>query len=367
MPKLSAPLLTTRDLNRATLARQLLLARADLDVAAAVSRLAGMQAQVPKPPYVGLWTRLAGFERQHLSKALHDRTVVRATMMRATLHLATAGDYMAWRGAMQAMLAAPAAARFKDEALDVAGIVGHARAFFDAQPATFEALRDHLVAAYPGVNDRALGYTARMNLPLVMVPTDGPWAFPTNAAFAVAETWLGRPVPTATDPTALVRAYLGAFGPASVADAQKWSALGGLKPVFAALRDQLVVFTDARGRELFDLPDAPRPDGDTPAPVRFLPDFDNLVLAHDDRSRIVDDEHRPKLVSKNLLVAATYMVDGRVAGTWKIARQKASATLTLSPFYAVPKADMAALEAEGLALLAFAEPDAKKREIAIGE
>ncbi len=159
-----------------------------------------------------------------------------------------------------------------------------------------------------------------------------------------------------------MRRYLAAFGPASVTDAQNWSGIGGLRPTFEALRGELATFRDARGRELFDLPDAPRPDEETPAPVRFLPEYDNLVLGHDDRSRIVADEHRPRLVTKNLQIPATFLVDGFVAGTFRVERKKKTATLTLAPFGKLLKRDLRALEEEGDALLAFVEPEAATRD-----
>ena len=151
--------------------------------------------------------------------------------------------------------------------------------------------------------------------------------------------------------------------PATPADAQAWSGMGGLRDTFEALRPSLVTFRDARKRELFDLPDAARPDEDTPAPVRFVPDFDNLVLAHDDRTRIIADEHRPRVTLKNLQVRATFLVDGVVAGTWKSERKRKAAVLVIEPFGAVAKRARTALEAEGERLIAFLEEDAADRAI----
>jgi hypothetical protein len=348
--------------NRATLARQLLLTRAKLAPVAAIEQLAGLQAQVARPPFVGLWTRLARFRRGDLADLLHAKQVVRAPMiLRGTVHVVSAADFLAWRPVMQPMLSAAYAALLKERGagIDFAKLAAFARTKL---PATFEELRPLLAKKFPKHDERALGYAVRSYLPLVQVPTADRWAFPGNAAFAAADTWLGRDVGADATPHALIRRYLAAFGPATPRDAQTWSGLRDLKPVFEAMRGELVTFKDGK-RELFDLPAAPRPPADTPAPVRFLPDFDNLVLGHDDRSRIIADEHRAKLTTKNLQVKATFLVDGFVAGTWTIERTKARAQLILAPFGKLAKSVRAALDEEGDALLRFVEDDATSFEI----
>lgn len=359
-------ILTTRDLNRALLARQMLLSREETTALAAVERLVGMQAQLARPPFVGLWTRLKGFRRDDLLDALRPRQIVRVTAMRATLHLMTAADYLALRGPLQPMLSRGMQSILRERAttLDLVALETEARAFFGGAPATFDALRDHLKAKYPDGDERAMAYAVRMHLPLVQVPTETPWGFPAAADFAVADTWLGTKVSTGPAPAhELVRRYLAAFGPATPADAQAWSGLSGLREVFEELRPELVTFRDARKRELFDLPDAPRPPEDTPAPVRFLPEFDNLVLSHDDRTRVIAEEHRPKVTLKNLQVRATFLVDGFVAGTWKVERKKKAAVLVLEPFGKLLKKTLAELEREGDALLRFMEENAETREV----
>jgi hypothetical protein len=364
----TADTLTLRQLGRATLARQLLLERAAMTPVKAVERLIAIQAQLARPPYIALWTRLAGFTREALTAAITKRQLVRATLLRGTLHLLTATDYRALRPLFQPMLDAGITGILKERAaaLDVPGLVADARAFLADRPRTFEDIRDHLVARRPGSDERAMGYAVRLSLPLVQVPEDGcAWGFPGTSAFAVAETWLGAPIAGGADAAALVLRYLAAFGPATAADAQRWSGLADLRPAFAALRPKLRVFRDERGRELFDLPGAPRPDADTPAPVRFLPDFDNLVLGHDDRRRVIDDEHRKAIATANLQVKPTFLIDGRVAGSWKITRTAKAATLALTPFVAITKAARRALETEGDALLGFVEPDAAKRAITV--
>ncbi|MEA2249374.1 MAG: hypothetical protein QOH46_3903 [Solirubrobacteraceae bacterium] len=353
---MAADPLTVRQLNRATLARQMLLARERVGVVDAVERLGGLQAQEAKPAFVALWARLEGFEREQLRRALHDREVVRALLMRATLHIVSAADHAALRGALRpVMTGALRALRGRDEGLDIDALLPVARKLAAEQPRTFGELRPLLSEAFPGVNARALGYAVRTHLPLVMVPTGDAWAFPSDAAFAPADTWLDAPAEVDDGAATLVRRHLAAFGPASAADVQAWSGLTGLKAVLEGMADDLVTFRDERGGTLYDLPDAPRPDADIAAPPRLLPEFDSLVLAHDDRSRVVADEHRGKLVTKNLRVRATFLVDGFVAGTWTVTRKGKKATLTLTPFARLPRGVRAPLTEEAEALLRFTE------------
>lgn len=357
---MTADTLTRRQLNRATLARQLLLARERVSTVEAVERLCGMQAQEAKPPFVGLWTRLEGFRREDLHAALHERAVVRAMAMRATLHLMSAEGYRAHRTALQpVMTQAMRVLRERAEGLDLEKLLPVARTLLGQRPRTFAALRALLQEEFPHVNERALGYAVRTQLPLVMVPTTDRWAFPSVADFTLAETWLDAPVSDDAAPDALVLRYLAAFGPATAADVQTWSGLTGVGRVLKALRPRLRVFQDEHGRELFDLPAAPRPDEDVAAPPRFLPEFDNLVLAHADRTRVLADEHRGLVVTKNLRVRATFLVDGFVGGSWDVHRTRKAATLRLAPFQALPRRAVSQLAEEGEALLRFAAGDAE--------
>ncbi|WP_030171969.1 winged helix DNA-binding domain-containing protein [Spirillospora albida] len=359
--------LGVRALNRATLARQLLLARAEIPVAAAVERLGGMQAQEPKPPFLGLWTRVAGFEPAHLLTALHDRSLVRATAMRATLHLMTAADYREFRTALQPALdAALRVLGDRAKALDLGEVVPAAVAHLEKGPLTFNEVRALLQEDLPDVDDRALGYAVRLWVPLVMVPTNDRWGFPRTSAFTLAAEWLGRPLSPGPAVEELVLRYLAAFGPASAADAQAWSGLPALGEVLDRLRPRLRTFADGAGRELFDLPDAPRPDPDSPAPARFLPEFDSLVLAHADRRRIIADAHRPFLTTKNLRVRSVFLWDGFAAGVWESEYKRKVATLRLRPFSPLPDAALGALTAEGEALLRFIEPGAKETVVESG-
>ena len=351
--------LTLRRLNRATLARQMLLERSEVGAVEAVERLGGLQAQEPRPPFIGLWSRVAGFRREDLVRAVHARELVRATLMRATLHLVSARDYAALRAALQPVMAqAVRVLGDRGEGLELEAVLPVARELVAARPRTFAALRAALSEAFPDVDDRALGYTVRTHLPLVMVPTEDRWAFPANADFALAEDWIGARLSPEPSPAELVRRHLAAFGPATAADVQAWSGLKGMKAVLEGLRGELAVFRDERGRALLDLPDAPRPDEEVPAPARFLPEFDSLLLAHADRARLVADEDRAGLVTKNLRVRATFLWDGRVAGTWTAERARDTATLRLAPFAPLPDAAGSALIQEGEALLRFLEEDA---------
>jgi hypothetical protein len=352
--------LTRRRLNRATLARQMLLRRERGSVVEAVERLCGMQAQEPRPPFPGLWSRLHGFRREDLHRALHDRTVVRGTLMRGTLHLTSAADYIAHRMTLQPMLTRSLALLgARAEGLDTDEVLPVARDLLAECPRTFGELRAALVEAFPDINDRALGFTVRMSLPLVMIPTEDRWGFPADSRFGLAENWLGTPVANEANLEALVLRYLAAFGPAAAGDVQQWSGLQGIKPVLESLRPRLALFHDERGRTLFDLPDAPRPAEETPAPPRFLPEFDNLLLSHIDRTRVLADEHRHFILgAKNGRIPATFLVDGWVAGTWRVERKKEAATLAITPFAALPKSTAAAVGEEGDALVRFLEDDA---------
>ncbi|NMO21160.1 winged helix DNA-binding domain-containing protein [Pyxidicoccus fallax] len=366
MPTPSSPILTARALNRATLARQLLLEREKLPLLRAVERLVALQAQQARPPYVGLWSRVEGFRREDLTRLLHRRDLVRATLMRGTLHLASAKDYAAMRPAFSSMLESLAHAILRERAkgLDIAPLVAAAREYLAEEPHTFEEVRDHLLERHPKADERAMGFIVRMYLPLVQVPTeDAAWGFPATTDFALAESWLGAPPGTEAELDTLVLRYLAAFGPASVSDVQTWTGLKGLKDVLGPLRPKLLTFRDEKGRELFDLPKAPRPPEDTPAPVRFLPDFDSLILGHDDRARLVAEAHRSRLITRNLRIPATFLVDGFVTGTWKVARKKSTATLVVEPFEPLSRKTREALAAEGEGLLRFVEPDAAALDI----
>lgn len=357
--------LTTRMLNRATLARQMLLTREKTTALRAVERLCGMQAQLARPPYIGLWSRVAGFQAADLTRLALTRKVVRGTLMRVTLHLVTTKDYAGLRPLLQPMLSA-GFQRARGEGvsgLELESVLAAARACLQERPCTFNDVRAVLGKKWPKLDERALGYAVRTHLPLVQVPTATAWGWPGAAAFVVAESWLGKAMGKGWDERRLVLRYLEAFGPADHRDAEMWSGLSKLRGAFEALRPKLQVFRDEKGRELFDLPKAPRPPADRAAPVRFLPDYDNLMLGHADRTRIVPAVHRPKLATTNLRVVSTFLVDGFVAGAWRISRARSSATLELEPFESFSTKVRAELTREGGGLLRFAEPDARSFEV----
>jgi hypothetical protein len=342
----------------------MLLGREEAGVVDAVERLGAMQAQEPRPPFIGLWSRVEGFDPADLRAALHKRSLVRAMTMRATLHLMSAADYRAVRAALEPVMAtAMKVLKGRAEGLDLKTVLPAARSFLEDGPRTFAEIRDHLAALFPEVDERALGYAVRTRMHLVMVPTDDRWAFPATSAFTLAEEWLGAPVEPGASPQELVRRHLAAFGPASAADVQAWCGLTGMAAVLEEMRPGLRAFRTEAGRELLDLPDATRPDEDVPAPARLLPEFDSLVLAHADRTRVIADEHRAGLVTRNLRVRATFLWDGFAAGTWTAQRTRGTATLTLTPFARLPRGATKALEGEAEALIRFTEPEAKDHQI----
>jgi hypothetical protein len=361
------PTLTARDLNRALLARQLLLEPAVLSPVDAIERLVGMQAQEPAPPFTGLWTRLAEFDADDLSSAILSRVVVRATLLRGTLHLFTAVDYQRFRAALQPALdLGLKVLGDRADGLDSGALLTAARDTLTGSPLTFAQLRPLLQARFPDADDRALGYATRLQLPLVMEATGDPYGFPRGTArFTLADAWLGAPHDPDPAPDELVLRYLAAFGPATPKDFQAWSGIPGAAPAFERLRSQLVTFQGEGGHELFDLPDAPRPAADTPAPVRLIPEFDNLVLGHADRTRIISEERRPQLTTSNLRVRATFLLDGFVGGTWRVERTKRFARIFLEPFAPLTKRNHKALMTEAERLLGFTDADVPKHSFVV--
>ena len=357
---MSAPPATLRSLNRALLARQLLLKREKASVVDAVERLLAVQAQLARPPYLALWTRLQGFHREDLTRALVARTLVRATSLRGTIHLTSAADFLRFRATIQPGLDKGLASILKDrlDGADLEAVLVAGREFFDA-PHTFDALRDHFLKAFPKLDTRAIAYCTRLRMPTVQVPDDSPWGFPGQADFIAAERWLKKKPSAKAEAAALVTRYLAAYGPASIADAQAWLGLHDLKPVFTALAKTLTTIPGLKKGELFDLPDAPRPPEDTSAPLRFLPDYDSAVVARAD-GRIVPTEHRTKVFLSALRVAPVVLVDGFAAATWKVERKKDVATLTVTPFGKLSASTKADIEREGTTLVKFVEPDAVK-------
>ena len=364
--------LSLRALNRALLERQMLLRRVRLSAEEAIERLVGMQAQAPLSPYVGLWSRLEGFQTEELSALIAERRAVRLALMRATVHLVTARDCLALRPVVQSVLdrglqsGSPYGRNLAGVELDE--LIAAGRALVEERPRTLTELRALLGPRWPDRDAASLAYAIHYTLALVQVPPRGMWGKGGQPICTTAEAWLGQPLAADTAPDALVLRYLAAFGPASVQDIQKWSGLGGVAEVVERLRPGLRSFRDERGRELLDVPEGPLPDPETPAPVRFLPEFDNVLLSHADRTRVISEEHRrDHLNAPNGLVPGGLLVDGFAAGLWKLRREKRAATLLIMPFAPFAAAERAAIEEEGARLLAFAAGDVGAREVVFGE
>jgi winged helix DNA-binding protein len=341
----SQKILSNQALNRATLARQMLLERQNIKPLAAIEKLAGMQAQLARPPFIGLWSRIEGFQREDLLRLIERGDVVRATWIRATIHLLSRRDYIKFRSTIQAALSGGMPVLRKGASFDEAALLAVGREFF-ADPRTFDEFRKLLLERDPKCDERTTAYAVRLHLPMTIDRAEGRWGYTSASKFRVAE-----PVDTEKRIEDLVLRYLAAFGPASVNDMQIWSAMRNLRAVFESMRSKLVTFRDERGKELFDLPKAPRPDEDVEAPVRFLPDYDNLTLAYADRTRVIADDHRKHMFTKNLGVLPAFLVDGVVSGTWKIERKK----LTLNPFVKLSRKVKAELDEEGEKLVEFVE------------
>jgi hypothetical protein len=350
--------LTLRELNRATLARQMLLERENVSALEAVERLVALQAQVTSPPYVGLCTRLKDFRREELTRLMQERRVVRATLMRATLQLMTADDYLLLRPALQPALTRSmrSIAGKRLDGLNLDRLVEAARKFFE-EPRTFADLRPLLSELEPHRDQSALAYAVRTQLPLVQVPSDGVWGYSGKAPFTTPERWFGRSPSGSEGARDLVLKYLAAFGPATVRDVQTWSGRTQLKQSVEEIKAELRTFRDEKGNELFDLPNAPLPSADTPAPPRFVPDYDNLVLSHAERGRVVPDEYRKRVFLSAARVRATFLIDGFVRGAWKIEKKGKTAALLIEPFEPLSEADRNTLSGEGERLVRFvAEP-----------
>jgi hypothetical protein len=359
------PVLGRRARNRALLERQLLLRRRRRPAAEVVEHLVGLQAQEPRDPYVALWTRLEDFDPDELGGQVAGRQAVRTPLMRTTIHLVTARDCLALAPLLRPVLergfwtGSPFGRQVKGA--DVDAVVAAGRALLDERPRTTAQLRALLAERWPDHDASSLAYAVRHLLPVVQVPPRGVWGQKGLATWAATETWLGRPLDPAPSIDRVVLRYLAAFGPASTMDVQTWSGLTRLREVTDRLRPRLATFRSEAGRELLDLPDAPRPDPDTPAPVRFLPQYDNVALSHADRSHVAGDaaRHWPS----DDLHWSPVLVDGFVAGAWRLVRDGPAATLTVRLLGPVGPQDQAEVTEEGQRLLGFLAGDAGTREV----
>jgi Winged helix DNA-binding domain len=373
---MSSEVLSRLALNRALLDRQMLLrtsprkpgARPAERVIEMVEQLAGLQAQAPFPPYYGLWSRLEGFRPDDLAALILSRDIVRIALMRGTIHLVSARDCLTFRPLIQPVLDRALGTVFGRQltGIDTLALAAAGRALVEEQPRTFSELGALLSQRWPDHPPAALAQGVRALVPLVQVPPRAIWGAAGQARHTSAEAWLGSPVNPDASLESLVTRYLGAFGPASVKDVQAWSGLTRLQEIADRLRPRLRTFRDEHGTELFDLPDAPRPDPATPAPVRLVAEFDNLILSHADRTRIISERHRERIFTRNGIFPGIVLVGGFAAGMWRITRSRGAATLIVEPFEALRKRDSDAITRIGLRMLEFAAQDAPARDIRFG-
>ena len=366
--------LDLRTLNRATLQRQWLLERSERTALDAVEHLAGMQAQAPLAPYVGLWSRLTGFAPDDLAALLLDREVVRGSLMRATIHLVSARDFLAFRPLIQPCMEREiymnqTYGRHRVEGLDMDAVLVAGRALLEDKPRTAAELRTLLGPSWPDREPPVLAHAVRCLLPTIQVPPRGIWGKGGNPAMSTAEAWLGHPVDAAPSIDEMVLRYLHAFGPASVQDVQTWSGLTRLSEVVDLLRPQLRVYADPNGRELFDLADIEVPPADIPAPVRFLPEFDNILLSHADRTRVASKGDQAAAMALNeRMVWGSVLHDGFLCAGWKIHRpRKSEAHLEIRTLHPLTKSVRAAIEPEAQALLTWAAPAATATAITFSD
>ena len=372
-------MLSQRALNRALLSRQLLLDRVDLPdeagrrratVIETIEHLVGLQAQAPFPPYYGLWSRLGGFRPDDLAALITDRSVVRIAVMRGTIHLVSARDCLPLRGLLQPVIERGMrnAHGKRLAGVDAAALAAAGRALVEAEPMTFSELGQALASRWPDYRAADLAQAVRAFVPLVQVPPRAVWGRSGPSRHTSAEHWLG-PQAAQQGPLGLpvlVTRYLGAFGPATVRDVQAWSGLTGARSAVEQLRPSLLTFRDENGAELFDLPAAPRPDADVPVPVRLIAEFDNLVLSHADRSRVISAASFGRLSTNNGIFPGSVLIDGFVAGMWRLAKEGGrggaqairgdAATLTIELFG--PAREHAQVRSEAERMLAFCAPQA---------
>ena len=328
-----------------------------------IERLVGMQAQNHLDPYYALWARIEAFQPGELSNLVESRGALRVPLLRSTIHLVTARDCLTMRPILGSVLSRTfdSTSFAKDlEGVDRTALLTAARALLEERPRTRAELGPLLAEQWPERAPGSLAQAATYLLPVVQVTPRGLWNQKGPAAWTTIESWLGHSLGPAGPPDELILRYLGAFGPAARKDMRVWSGLTGLADVVERLRENLVTFRDEHGIELFDLPEAPRPDPETPAPPRFLPEYDNLLLSHADRSRFFDGDLIPKGWVGNLLV------DGMFAGGWKIERSKDRARLIIRLGRNLRGPDLEDVTAEGAKLLEVTDPAIARHEVDVG-
>lgn len=330
-----------------------------------LEHLIGMQSQVPTSPYISLWSRIDNFGHESLSQLLLKRRAVRIALMRSTIFLVTKRDCMAIRPLMQPVMNRTLKASFgrglKD--LDYNELTKVSRNLVESQPRTLHELGELLKEKWNDSEPAALAAAARNLVPLVQIPPRGIWGAKGKAVHTSAEHWLCQSLVTDYSLETLILRYLEAFGPATISDIQIWSGLTQIRKVIEGLRPQLNIFFDEDGNELLDVPSAEFPDIDTPVPVRYLAEFDNILLSHKNRSRIIADEYRSRVFTVNGITKATFLIDGFVQGLWRIQSQRNSSTLIIEPFKPLLQIDKDKLAIEGTKLLDFAAADSKVKDI----
>ena len=347
---MSERVLTTRELNRAILARQLLLARSNVSLTQAIERIAGLQTQYAPSAYVALWSRLRDFRRDALTRALEQRRVVQATLMRSTIHMVTRRDFKLFATAIRRGRREwwARGQRKQLQGIDMEAVATRVRKHLAGGPRRAPELQELLrTDGYP----RIAAVSAGMWIDIVRVPPSGTWDQRRADLYGLAEQWFGDADVTEDEGLEhLVRRYLAGFGPASLNDAASWSGLSAptLRPVVDRLR--LRRFRDEQGAELLDVPRAPLPDPDTAAPVRFLPTWDATLLVHARRTQILPEHYRSRVFNtKTPHSFATFLVDGAVAGTWRYERGR----VRLEPFGRIRREARRELEEEADRLAAF--------------
>jgi hypothetical protein len=361
----STPVLDRRTLNRTLLARQLLLERVRRPASEVIDYLVGLQAQEPPDPYVALWSRIDGFDPMELSDLLEERRAVRMGLLRGTLHLATADDALVQYPILADVMrrswrSSPFTKQL--DGVDVDEVIAASRAIVEERPRTPTELGVVLGESWPDRDPASLAYAARFLLPLVQVPPRGLWGRTGRATNTTLEAWVGRPLDKRPRVEDLVLRYLAVFGPATVADMRVWSWLTGLREVVEGLGPLLRTYRDEAGRELFDVADGPIADPDLPAPVRFLPQYDNLFLSHEDRSRINGE------LSWGIEFGwkGPILVDGGIAAAWRVRRAGKAATMTVELGRRLTPTERLELEEEATRLAAFLDPTGS-RELVIVE
>ena len=357
--RLSAEVLTHLQLNRALLERQHLLRRAEVPVLAMVEHLVGLQAQEVMPPYEGLWSRLEGFEPDELGRLLERRKVVRLTLMRGTVHLVSVRDALSLRPLMQPVIERGHNGAFgrRMGGADQDELAAAVRELLAEEPLGARELGRRLVARGIGQDAEAIGNATRVYEPLVQVPPRGVWGKSGRALYATLASWTGRELEANPSPDDLVLRYLGAFGPASVIDMQSWCGLTKLRDAMQRLGNRLMSFRDEDGRELYDLHEAPRPDPDTPAPVRFLGQYDNVLLGHKDRRRVIPPDFAwAEMLAPGRFVS-NLLVDGVLGATWWLDRDGDRAMLVIRPDRRFTKRERQEVADEAERMAAFRQAD----------